>query len=204
MSRLFLTHKEFDFMSDITKEAIKDLAGHAIYFFPVSYTKSSKDDLYNESEHKVIESPLYIECLIDLEGQTKTKTSNFGHDEIRSLKAHIHKRDMDERNIVPKIGDYVQYGNTNYEVTKVSSSSKRIYGYSEERYEYELTCEQTRDTVFLAPEKYPATNMNHARKNGYFTQIRGEQEGDERALLNRDGGPVNGIRSSPYDDDTTV
>ena len=35
MSRLFITQREIDFISDLTKEVIKDLAGQKIYFYRV-------------------------------------------------------------------------------------------------------------------------------------------------------------------------
>ena len=40
MSRLFITPKEINFINDIAKELVKDIAGQKIYYFPISEIKS--------------------------------------------------------------------------------------------------------------------------------------------------------------------
>ena len=45
MSRLFISQREVDLISDLTKEVIKDVIGQKVYYFPVSEIKSNVHDV---------------------------------------------------------------------------------------------------------------------------------------------------------------
>ena len=64
MARLFITPREIDLISDITKEVVKDVVGQKIYYYPISDTKSKIHEVYQESPEKVFDNPIEINCLI--------------------------------------------------------------------------------------------------------------------------------------------
>ena len=47
MSRLFITPREIDFINDVAKEVLKDVAGQKIYYFPISEVKTRVHDVYH-------------------------------------------------------------------------------------------------------------------------------------------------------------
>ena len=47
MSRLFITHREIDFISDLTKEIMKDVRGQSIYLYKVRPELSNVHDVYD-------------------------------------------------------------------------------------------------------------------------------------------------------------
>ena len=51
MSRLFFSKREVDFVSDITKEFMKDIVGESIFYFAISET----NDLIEEKNSTMIE-----------------------------------------------------------------------------------------------------------------------------------------------------
>lgn len=201
MARLYLGNREFDFFSDITKEFMKDMVGHAIYYFPINSEKSDKNKLYGESLEKVFDNPIYLEAAIEFRGDDNfTQAEGAGLDKRTSIIAYLHKRDMDERNVLPKNGDFLQFGGINFEVKKVTNP-KIIYGHINDFLHYVLECDQARKGNFNMPEVYPtlSPNVKAGSVDGYFTQLRGEQEGDKRDLRPKTGPPITGAKSSPFD-----
>lgn len=198
MARLFMGERAMSFFSDITKELMKDVAGHSAYYFQINYDKSDKNKLYGESTEKVFDGPIYVEAAIKFEGDANFSQDPSGLDKRNKMTAYFHKRDMDDRNIVPKVGDFIQFGGVNYEVQKVTNP-KIIYGYIDNFLHWVLECEQARKGNFNLPEVLPTLGMYAGQKPGYFTQTRGEQNGDVRDLPAKTGVPITGAKSSPFD-----
>ena len=65
MARLFITPRELDLISDLTKEVIKDVIGQKIYYYPVRSDITSVHDVYEESTEKVFDPPLEIDALVE-------------------------------------------------------------------------------------------------------------------------------------------
>lgn len=198
MARLFMGNRAMSFFSDITKELMKDVVGHAVYYYPINLEKSDTNGTYGESTHKVFDNPLYIEAMIEFRGDANFAQNPAGLDKRNQIVAYFHKRDMDDRQIVPKNGDFIQFGGVNYEVKKVTNP-KIIYGHIDDFLHWVLECEQARRGNFNMPEKEPTLNLHAASKPGYFTQSRGEEEGDIRDLPTKTGPPITGGKSSPFD-----
>ena len=74
MARLFITPREMNFISDITKEVIKDVNGQKIMYFPISELKTKAHDVYNEALEKVFDNPVSIDALVDAQYQQETKS----------------------------------------------------------------------------------------------------------------------------------
>ena len=54
MARLFITPKEMDFISDLTKEIHKDVIGQKIYYYSVREDLSEVHAVYEESTQKIL------------------------------------------------------------------------------------------------------------------------------------------------------
>ena len=198
MARLFMGDRAMSFFSDITKELMKDVMGHSVYYYPINFEKSDKNSTYGESVEKVFDNPIYIEAAIEYRGDANFTQDPSGLDKRSQITAYFHKRDMDDRKITPKNGDFIQFGGVNYEVKKVTNP-KIIYGHIDNSLHWALECEQARMGNFNIPEKQPTLNLKAGSEPDYFTQSRGEQEGDVRDLPAKTGPPITGAKSSPFD-----
>ena len=49
MARLFITPREIDFISDVTKEVIKDVVGQKIFYYRVREDLTEIHDVYEEA-----------------------------------------------------------------------------------------------------------------------------------------------------------
>jgi hypothetical protein len=149
MARLFITQREINFISDITKEIVKDVVGQKIYYYPVSETKTKSHEIYDEALKKVFDNPLIIEVLVNSEFQTETKINKFGIDATFNLEVYIQHRDMVEKGIQPAIGDYFSFGSIFYEITEYKYM-RTIYGQAENIDGVSLTGTRVRESQFKA------------------------------------------------------
>jgi hypothetical protein len=83
MARLFITPREVDLISDITKEIMKDVVGQKIYYYRVREEYSEVHDVYEESPEKVFDPPIEIDALIEWDSSKVSQPINL---ELRNTK----------------------------------------------------------------------------------------------------------------------
>lgn len=142
MARLFLTPREIDFISDITKELTKDVRGQKIFYYGVREDLTDVHDVYEESPEKVFNPPVEIEAAVDWR-QSEVETNRFGYDEMSDITVFIHARDLLDRDLIVNVGDYFSYGIKFYEVTSVINE-KQVYGQIEHKVGKQIFGKQAR------------------------------------------------------------
>ena len=142
MARLFISPREIDFISDITKEVIKDVVGQKIYFYKVREDLTNIHDVYEEAPDKVFNPPVEIEARIEWEPEVIT-TNRFGGDELYTVNVFLHERDLLDRDINPQDGDYFSYGDTFFEITSAVIEST-VYGQIEHSVGLKIVGKQAR------------------------------------------------------------
>jgi len=147
MPRLFISKREIDFMNDIAKEVIKDVIGQKIYLFQISEIKSKVHDIYEESQDKVFETPIELDCLVKYNEQS-IKTDRFGSEEYYTIEAYIQSRDLLDKGIEILEGDFFSYGSTFFEIIK-APISQTIMGQIEHKRYVTITGRQARKDQFL-------------------------------------------------------
>lgn len=183
MARLFLSQKEIDFFSDVTKEFIKDIAGQKIYYYRVREDLTKTNSIYEEAIEKIFDPPLELECLIEW-NPSEVKTNQFGLETVKTVNAFIHSRDVLDRNIVLKEGDYFSYGSYFFEVTSMVID-KIAAGQVERSISYKIVGKQTRiqhinkNPIGPTSEKYTDTDAIQI----VFEQQRGTTATDKRQLF---------------------
>ena len=180
MARLFITKREINFISDITKEIVKDVVGQKIYYYPVSETKTKSHEVYDESLKKIFDNPINVDVLVNSEFQTETKINKFGIDTQFTLEVYIQHRDMIEKGINPSIGDYFSFGAIFYEITEYKYM-RTIYGQAENIDGVALVGTRVRESQFKAMLKGP-TGIEFSDPDAIqhtFVQQRGLVENSE-------------------------
>lgn len=183
MARLFITPRELNFISDITKEIIKDVVGQKIYYYPISEHKTKSHSLYNEALKKIYDNPIAIDALVDNNFQSDTKIDKFGIDAQFKIEAYIQHRDLVDKGINVNIGDFFSFSDVFYEITE-RVFMRNIYGLPEHKDGVKLVGTKAREGQFSAPLLGP-TDLRYTDADAVqteFTQQRGEkfdQEGNE-------------------------
>tara|TARA_B100000700_G_scaffold306585_1_gene381918 strand:+ start:409 stop:1068 length:660 start_codon:yes stop_codon:yes gene_type:complete len=142
MARLFITPREIDLISDITKEVMKDVVGQKVYYYRVREEYSEIHDVYEESPEKIFDPAIEIDALIEWDS-SKVSTNNFGTEKYQKIVVYIQHRDMMDKNIEIREGDYLSYGTNFFELTTVEDDSL-VYGQIEYSTGYRITCTQAR------------------------------------------------------------
>jgi hypothetical protein len=144
MPRLFITPREQNLISDLTKEVIKDVNDQRIYYYPISELKTKAHELYNESPDKVFDSPLAVEALVGVPEATG-KIDRFTYDQEYKLEAYVQLRDLVDKGIKLSVGDFFSYGSVFYEITDVNPM-RPIFGQIENVDGMKITAYQARES----------------------------------------------------------
>lgn len=198
MARLFITPRELNFISDLTKEIIKDVIGQQIRYYPVSEHRTQTHGVYNEALKKVFDNPIAVDALVDNNFQMETKVDQFGVDLNYKIEVFIQHRDLVEKSIHASIGDYFSFSDIFYEVSELSFI-RNIYGMPEHKDGIKLVGTRVRESQFKAMVIGP-TDISHpeadavqktfVQQRGYAVNQDGET-GDVRDLVR------NGVLDAP-------
>jgi hypothetical protein len=176
MARLFITERELNFVNDIMKEVVKDVIGQKIYYYSISEIKSRVHDVYEEAPNKIFENPIEIDALVKYSPQ-EVRTNRFGSEEFYNIECYIQERDLLEKQIDVREGDFFSYGETFFEVIK-SPMTDVIFGQIEHKSYITVTGKQARKGQFitkvLGPTSEAYTDADAVQKT--FVQQRGFAE----------------------------
>lgn len=176
MARLFITPREIDLISDLTKEVVKDVRGQKVYYYGVREDLTEIHDVYEESREKVFNPPIEIEAAVEWQ-PAKITTNRYGSEEIYTISLYLHNRDLLDRDIVVHVGDYISYGTEFYEITS-ALTEKQVYGQIEHNVGMKLTCVQARkgiiDNSTNGPSSEEDADKDAVQKE--FVQQRGYAE----------------------------
>lgn len=180
MARLFITPRELNFISDITKEIIKDVNGQVIYYYSISEIKTKAHEVYNEAIEKIFDNPIAIEALVSANFQEDTKIGSFGPDAQYKLDVYVQYRDMVDKGIDISLGDFFSFSNLFYEITNVTVM-QTIFGQAEHRQGLKITGTKVRESQFktkvLGPTDISFTDPDAVQTT--FVQQRGQVENSE-------------------------
>jgi hypothetical protein len=197
VARLFITPKEINLISDLTKEIVKDVIGQKVYYYSISITKTQVHEVYEEAPEKIFESPIELEGLVTWQPE-QVKTGKFGSEEYAGIEVFLHNRDLLDKGIEVSEGDFFSYGAVFFEITSMIWD-KQIYGQVEYKTGVKLVGRQARKSLFTAKILGPtyegdadadATQDTFVQQRG-FDRNRLGVTGDNRALQD------NGVLESP-------
>lgn len=178
-----------NFISDITKEIIKDVNGQVIYYYPISEIKTKAHAVYNEAIEKIFDNPIAIEALVSAQFQQQTNIGRFGPDQKYELEVYIQYRDLVDKGIDINIGDFFSFSEIFYEISDINVM-KNIFGQAEHKEGLKIFGTKVRESQFkaklLGPTDIANTDEDAVQKT--FVQQRGFAEnsqgvtGDKRDL----------------------
>ena len=198
MARLFITPREIDLISDITKEIHKDVIGQVVYYYSVREDVTKVHDIYEEAPEKIFDPPVEIDARLEWQAK-EISTDRFGHHAVMSMTVYLHYRDVIDRGLEIREGDYLSWGDNFFEIT-TSKYDSILFGQIEHVTGYVLTAKTARkgqiDVQPIGPTKEIYADPDAVQQD--FTQQRGNPKtGDHRELV-ADGvleEPVSGAKS---------
>lgn len=192
MSRLFITPREIDLISDITKELLRDVVGQRVMLFPVSLQRTQVHDVYDESQTKFVDGPIEVDALIMWQPE-EDRFTRFTYDQTSKIEVYVHARDLLDRGIRLVEGDFFTFGPRAFEIASIVTD-RIVYGEIDRVVGYKLSGVQTRKGQFSVIPPGPLGEQYTGKDavQSTFVQQRGRQmnrlgtTGDVRELQ-RDG-----------------
>jgi len=146
----FVTQKELSFFHAVNRELIQAVVQQSVIYYQIMAEQTVADDLYNESVTKVWSSPVRINALVLYENSTEQITM-LPPDAKFNIDIYFHKQELVDRNMAPKMGDFVKFGSLLYEILNVTEPQP-IAGMVDQQMMVKCPCTPARRGQFLPPE----------------------------------------------------
>lgn len=143
---LFIGEKERAFFDSINKETIQRIIGQKIIYYAVSIEHTKVDELYNESISKTVFTPIEINALVEFNEPIES-TTNWSIDTRYTLSCYIHEKELKERNVEVREGDYVKFQRIFYEI-KTVVRPQLTFGQGENPVMVKIECITSRESNF--------------------------------------------------------
>lgn len=197
MSRFFITQREQNLISDLTKELFRDVVGQVVYYYAISEIKTHSHEIYNESPDKIFDAPVQLPALVG-SPKTEMNSSVFGPEIFQKLEVFLHYRDLLDIGLEVSSGDFVRWGDTMYEIVNIERL-RNVYGHAEQLDGIKLNCIQSRRGQIEAPQIGPSdiaySDDGAVQKD--FEQTRGEKEQDGMPTGDKRDLRENGVLEEP-------
>lgn len=146
MSFKFVTNREIEFINTIAKELIQHVVGQTVTYYAISLEKSKTSSLYNEATRKVWNTPIQIDALVNYDNPN-VKSSLGIQDSQYTLEVYFHNQELLERNVAPKDGDFIEFGQVFFEITSVVQP-QLIFGQVNNKIMTKCICVPSREGQF--------------------------------------------------------
>lgn len=148
MARKFATSRELNLIDRWNKELIQGTVQQEIIYYGISYEESRVHEVYDEAIYKEYYQPVRINARVEWD-QGSTSVGRGTADSTYSCTVYLHHDECVERNISPREGDFLEFGQIVFEIT-TAGWAKPVYGQMNARLEHKLTCVSSREGQFKA------------------------------------------------------
>ena len=148
MARKFISTREIAFINRICKELIQKVVGQEVEYYQILVEQTRANALYNEAIQKSWAPPVKINALVHWDNTTTTFT-NLSADSKYELDVYFHTQELQDRNVLPKEGDFVEFGQVFFEVATVTQP-QIVFGQVNNRIMTKCTCVTSREGMFQA------------------------------------------------------
>lgn len=146
MARKFITTRELGLIDSWNREVIQDIVQQEVIYYGISYEDSVVHDVYDEAVLKEYLQPVRINARVEFDqGPSAAKAGTV--DSSFTARVILHAEECRERNVNPREGDFVEYGQVVFEVTSVRHSQP-VFGQINDKLKYELSCVPSRQGQF--------------------------------------------------------
>jgi len=122
---IFGSSRDFDLLVNINRELLKDIVEQEILIYKLNIADTSTN-LYGEALQKTYLEPVKFNCLIT-RGDQVYDVDEFGIDLGREATFALLKRDLEDIQLVPEVGDIVMWHEDYYEVDNLTEN-QLFYG----------------------------------------------------------------------------
>jgi len=144
---MFLGKKERDLVKQVNDELLERVVGQQVLYYPISLEYTNFHPVYGEAVNKTFLPPVRVYALVEWVSY-RTDTEYYGVDRKAEINVMFHKRRLTEdQDIFTRVGDFVNYGGTFYEITQLEDQDG-LFGQVDVRFEVTAKCVKARQGLF--------------------------------------------------------
>lgn len=148
MAKKFVGERELTLVERWTKELVQDVVDQTLVYYAISSEESRVHDVYDESLLKEFLDPVEFNGRVSFE-QIETRSKGGTLDSGYRMTVSCHAKELDERNIRPMEGHFVEFGQVMFEITSVARP-QMAFGQANDKINVKLTCVPSREQQFKA------------------------------------------------------
>jgi len=147
---LFLGKKERDLVKQVNDELVEKVIGQQILYYSIDLERTNFHALYGEAIQKTFLPPVRVYALVKFDEEGTTYMNDVGVDHSSVITVYFHHRRLTEdQDLFVREGDFILYGDTYYEMTKIEEARK-LFGQVNHTFEVVATCKRARKGLFDA------------------------------------------------------
>jgi len=151
---LFVGAQEIDFFNSVNKEVIQRIISQRIIYYSVSEKHTKTHSLYDEAIKKTVHTPVALTALVQRMDPQQT-AGRFSIDMMESLEVYFHNHELDERNLTPRVGDFIKWKDVVYEIEKLTQP-QITYGQVQNSVQTKAICRTARKGQFEVLDDFKA------------------------------------------------
>ncbi len=167
MARKFITERELAFIARINRELIQKVVGQEVSYYEIDLEKSRVHRLYEEAIEKTWKPPVLVNARV-LWDNPSSVHNVIGIDSKYTAEVYFHTDELNDRNVSPKEGDFIEFGQVFFEITAVTQP-QIVFGQVNNRIMTKCVCVPSREGQFQAgndssqaiDNSHPITNTKH-------------------------------------------
>ena len=144
---MFFGKKERDLVKQINDELAERVIGQTVLYYPIDLERTNFHSLYGEAINKTFLSPVRVYAYVVVDSaQTNDK---YSYDYINNLNIHFHRRRLvEDQDLYVRPGDFVQYGDNLYEISKTYNDTRYYFGQVDYKFQITADCIRARRGTF--------------------------------------------------------
>jgi hypothetical protein len=146
LARKFITTRELGLVDSWTRELVQDIVQQSIIYYAISVDESDVHPVYEEAVVKEFLTPIRINARVEFT-QLAAKAEGSTLDSTYGLDVELHSDECRQRNLVPREGNFVEFGQVVFEITSVGHAQP-TFGQINDKLAYKLTCVPSRQGQF--------------------------------------------------------
>jgi len=144
---MFFGKKERDLVKQVNDELAERVVGQTVAYYSVSLEDTNFNDTYGEAIDKVTLPPIRVYAYVVVENEQTN--DRYGYEYQSKLTVNFHRRRLTEdQDLFVRVGDFVQYGNTFYEIMKTYNDTRYYFGQVDYKFQISADCVRARQGTF--------------------------------------------------------
>jgi len=144
---MFFGKKERDLVKQVNDELAERVVGQTVAYYSVSLGDTNFNDTYGEAIDKITFPPIRVYAYVVVENEQTN--DRYGYEYQSKLTVNFHRRRLTEdQDLYVRVGDFVQYGDTFYEIVKTYNDTRYYFGQVDHKFQISAECVRARQGTF--------------------------------------------------------